>query len=65
MSCKGLGYIRQKRSVLVVIMLEMGEMGMCEDLSDFDKGQIITRGSEQMVRLVGFSWSAAVLANSK
>lgn len=30
-----------KQSVLVVNVLDAGEMGRLEDLSDFDKGQII------------------------
>ena len=34
-------YVVSKQSVLIVDMLDVGEMGRPEDLSDFDKGQIV------------------------
>ena len=42
-SCQGVGYYKMvsKQLVLVVEMLIARELSRCEDLSDFDKGQIV------------------------
>lgn len=52
-----------KSSVLIVDLLDVGEMGICQDLSDSDKCQIImARQLDQSIskkaRLMGCSQSA-------
>jgi len=54
-----------KQSVLVIDMLDAGEMGRNKDLSDFHKGQIVLarrlgQSISETTRLVGCSWSAVV-----